>query len=242
MEENGEALRVITSGAFAAALTKLLPAFEAQFDGSIDLQFGSSLGAAKDSIPTRLSEGERFDVFFLAASAIERYSEQGYIDKDSRIDLVESHIGATVRVEDAAPDIETVEAFRQTLVAAKSVAHAASASGIYLSTEVFPALGIAEQMKKTARTVYSERVGRVVARGEADLGFQQISEILPIEGVKVIGRLPKEFRRPFIFCAGIGAESRRREDAKALLRFVSSQEAGPAIRETGLDPLFPKVT
>ncbi|MEJ2028151.1 MAG: substrate-binding domain-containing protein, partial [Limibacillus sp.] len=103
MEENGEALRVITSGAFAAALTKLLPAFEAQFDGSIDLQFGSSLGAAKDSIPTRLSEGERFDVFFLAASAIERYSEQGYIDKDSRIDLVESHIGATVRVADPAP-------------------------------------------------------------------------------------------------------------------------------------------
>ncbi|MEJ2027962.1 MAG: substrate-binding domain-containing protein [Limibacillus sp.] len=96
--------------------------------------------------------------------------------------------------------------------------------------------------KKTARTVYSERVGRVIARGEADLGFQQISEILPIEGVKVIGRLPEEFRRPFIFCAGIGAESQRREDAKALLRFVSSQEAGPAIRETGLDPLFPKVT
>jgi molybdate transport system substrate-binding protein len=234
-------LRVITSGAFAAALVKLLPLFEERFEGEIDLQFGSSLGAAHDSIPTRLSQGERFDAFFLAEAAVLRYAEEGYIEKGSRIDLVESHIGACVREGDPAPDIASVESFRQALLDAKSVAHAASASGIYLSTEVFPLLGIAEAMKKTAFTVYSERVGTVVARGEADLGFQQISEILPIEGVRIIGRLPEPLRRPFIFCAGLGAESGKREEAKALLRFCASKEAGALVRETGLDPLFPEV-
>ena len=96
-------------------------------------------------------------------------------------------------------------------------------------------------MKKTARTIYSERVGRVVARGEADLGFQQISEILPIEGVKIIGRLPKELRRPFVFCAGIGARSDKVAEAKGLLRFLASEDAAPVIRETGLDPLLPEI-
>jgi molybdate transport system substrate-binding protein len=234
-------LRAITSGAFAAALVKLLPLYEARSGSKVDLEFGSSLGAAPDSIPTRLAEGERFDAFFLAEAAVARFSQEGYIDPESRIDLVESHIGVCVREEDAAPDISSVEAFKQTLLAAKSVAHAASASGIYLSTELFPRLGIAEEMKKTAFTVFSERVGTVVARGEADIGFQQISEILPIKGVKIIGRLPEPLRRPFIFCAGIGADTARREEARELLRFCASEEAGPLVRDTGLDPLFPQV-
>lgn len=234
-------LTAITSGAFAAALVKLLPLYREATGREVDLAFGSSLGAAHDSIPTRLSQGERFDAYFLARKALDDFTAQGFIGAESSIDLVESHIGAMVRDDEPAPDISTVETFREALLSARSVAHAASASGIYLSTEVFPALGIAEQMKETARTVYSERVGRVVARGEADLGFQQISEILPIEGVKVIGRLPPEFRRPFRFCAGIGAGSERVEEAKDLLRFLASEAAAPVIRETGLDPLFPEI-
>lgn len=234
-------LAAITSGAFAAALAKLLPLYREAGGGEVDLAFGSSLGAAQDSIPTRLAQGERFDVYFLARKALDDFTAEGLLRAGSGVDLVESHIGAMVREADPAPDISTVEAFRETLLNARSLAHAASASGIYLSTEVFPALGIAEQMKKTARTVYSERVGRVVARGEADLGFQQISEILPIEGVKVIGRLPPEFRRPFRFSAGIGAGSARVAEAKDLLRFLASEAAAPVIRETGLDPLFPEI-
>lgn len=241
MPKSQDALRVITSGAFAAALVKLLPACREAVGCDIDLSFGSSLGAAHDSIPTRLANGERFDLFVLAASALEAYSAQGHILAESRADLVESHIGAAVRLDDEAPDISTVGAFRRTLLVAKSVAHAASASGIYLSTVVFPALGIAEHMKRTARTIYSERVGSVVARGEADLGFQQISEILPIGGVKIIGRLPEEFRRPFIFSAGIGASTAKQAQARELMRFLASEEAGPTIRETGLDPLIPDV-
>jgi molybdate transport system substrate-binding protein len=235
-----DSLTAITSGAFAAALVRLLPAAQEACGCAIELSFGSSLGAAHDSIPTRLAQGEAFDLYFLAESAIETFAAQGHILAESRIDLVESHIGAAVRVADPAPDIGTVAALRRTLLASRAVAHAASASGIYLSTEVFPALGIAEAMKRTARTVYSERVGSVVARGEADLGFQQISEILPIPGVKMIGRLPPAFRRPFLFCAGIGAKSGRRPLARSVMHFLASGAAGPTIRETGLDPLFPE--
>lgn len=234
-------LRVITSGAFAAALVNLLPLYRESGGEEIDLAFGSSLGAAPDSIPTRLAQGERFDVYFFARKALDDFTDLNLIRADSGVDLVESHIGAMVRSGDPAPDIDTVETFRATLLSARAVALAASASGIYLSSEVFPALGIAGHMKQTALTVYSERVGHVVARGEAGLGFQQISEILPIEGVKVIGRLPPEFRHPFRFCAGIGAESEQVEEAKRLLRFLASVAAAPVIRETGLDPLFPEI-
>ncbi len=234
-------LKIITSGAFAAALEQLLATYRESNPVEVELSFGSSLGAAQDSIPTRLANGERFDLYFMARDAVDQFTEQGFVLEGSGVDLVASHIGAMVRTEDPAPDIATVDAFRDTLLASKSIAHAASASGIYLSTEVFPALGIAEEMKKTARTILSERVGRVVARGEADLGFQQISEILPIEGVKVIGKLPDPYDWSFRFCVAIGATTENLQEAKALMRYVASEEAAPVIRETGLEPLFPEI-
>lgn len=225
-------LRIITSGAQAAAIERLLP----RYGKPVELSLGSSLGAARDSIPTRLAAGERFDLYFLAEAGQRQYAAEGYLDPQFH-PLVESHIGAAVREDDPAPDISTVHALRQALLSAGSVAHAASASGIYLSTHVFPALGIAEEMKTIARTVYSERVGTVVARGEANLGFQQISEILPIKGVKMIGRLPPEFRRPFIFGAGFGADTQARSAAEDFLSFLRSEEAAQALRDTGLDPI-----
>lgn len=225
-------LRIITSGAQAAAIEQLL----ALYAHPVELALGSSLGAAHDSIPTRLAKGERFDVYFLAEAAYRQNSAEGYLDQIF-IPLVESHIGAAVREGEPVPDISTVEALRTTLLSARTVAHAASASGIYLTTRVFPALGIADQMKSTARTIYSERVGRVVARGEADLGFQQVSEILPISGVKMIGRLPPEFRRPFVFGAAFGTDTPMRSEGEAFVTFLRSDDAAQVFRETGLDPI-----
>ena len=185
MADNRAKLQAITSGALAAALIELLPIYKAKSGEEVDLSFGSSLGAAHDSIPSRLANGQRFDIYFMARKAVDEMTSQGLIREDSGVDLVESHIGAMVRREEAEPDISTAEDLRETLLAAESVAYSASASGIYLSTEVFPSLGIAKEMKMTAHKIFSERVGTVVARGEADLGFQQISEIVPIKNVKV---------------------------------------------------------
>ena len=241
MESSQTALKAITSGAFAAALVALLPIYRERHGVAVDLSFGSSLGAAHDSIPTRLSQGERFDLYFMAREAVDQFTAQGYIRESDGFDLVESYIGAAVRTEDPAPDIGTADALKKTLLAAKSVAHAASVSGIYISTELFPALGIAKEMKKTARTIFSERVGTVVARGDADLGFQQVSELLPIEGVKVIGRLPEPYQHCYRFCVALDARSDNVEEARRLLRFVASEDAAPIIRATGLEPLFPTI-
>lgn len=225
-------LRIITSGAQAAAIDAALPFH----DAPVEVAYGSSLGAAKDSIPTRLAAGERFDLYFLAESGHAKYTAEGYVDAEF-IPLVESHIAAAVRQGDEVPDISTTDAFRATLLAARSVAHAASASGIYLSTEVFPALGIASEMSRTARTIFSERVGRVVARGEADLGFQQLSELIPIAGITIVGRLPVEFRRPFFFGAAHGTDPERRPEADAFLDFLRSETGAKAFRDSGLDPV-----
>lgn len=225
-------LKIITSGALAAAIEQLLP----KYDQPVDLSLGSSLGEAPDSIPTRLARGERFDIYFLAKSAHETLAKQAYFE-DVFHPLVESHAGAAIRDGDPVPDISTADGLRNALLSARCVAYSASASGVYLSTHVFPALGIAEEMKSIARMIYSERVGRVVARGEADLGFQQISEILPISGVRMIGRLPVEFRRPFIFGAAFGAEVTSRSAAEDFLRFIRSEDAAKTISATGLDPI-----
>ncbi len=240
-ENDQTELNVITSGAFAAALEALVPVFIQKHPIRVAIHYGSSLGAAHDSIPTRLKNGERFDLYFMARDAVDQFTAEGYIRPDYGIDLVESYIGAAVRVGDPAPDISTPEALRATLLASKSIAHAASVSGIYISTELFPALGIDEEMKKTARPIFSERVGTILARGEADLGFQQVSELLPIAGVKVIGRLPKPYQHCYRFCVAMGVETKKVDAAKQLMRFVASQEAAPAIRKTGLEPLFPEI-
>ena len=157
-------IEVITSGAFAEALKVLAPEYEKQSKNKVIISFGSSMGGAPDSIPSRLLKGEKFDVLILASPALEGFIKSGTVQSGSRVDLVASVIGAAVKAGAPKPDISSVAALKQALLNAKSVAYSASASGTYLSTEVFPKLGIAEQMSKTAKKIYSERVGTVVAR------------------------------------------------------------------------------
>jgi hypothetical protein len=142
-----------------------------------------------------------------------------------------------VRAGARKPDITTAAALKRTLLEASSIAYSASASGTYLSTELFQRLGVAEQMKGKARRIESERVGAVVARGEAEIGFQQVSELLPIPGIDYVGPLPPEVQQVSIVSAALVVGTRRAEAAGALLRFVASSAAVPAITKTGLEPI-----
>jgi molybdate transport system substrate-binding protein len=141
-----------------------------------------------------------------------------------------------VRAGAPKPDISSVDALRQTLLRAKSVGVSSSASGLYLSTEMFQRLGIADQMKGKIK-ISEEAVGTLVAGGDAEIGFQQISELLPVAGIDYVGPLPAGVQRETVFSAGIVSGARAPDAARALVRFFVSPAAAPIIRKTGLEPV-----
>ncbi len=172
----------------------------------------------------------------LASTALEELIQRGKVVPGSRVDLVRSSIGMAVRAGAPKPDISSVEALKRTLLQAKSIAYSASVSGTYLSNELFPRLGIAGQIKGKSKRIQSERVGAVVARGDAEIGFQQISELLPIPGIDFVGPLPPEVQKISMFSAGVAVGAKDPDAARALIEFLSSPAAVPAITKNGLEP------
>ena len=230
-------IRVMTSGAFTAAFNELTPVFEGATGHKILTTYGGSMGSAPDAIPNRLQRGEPADIVIMAASALDDLIKQGKVVSGSRVDLVRSTIGAAVRAGAPKPDISSVDALRRALLQAKSIAYSSSASGVYLSTELFPRLGIADQIAAKSKKVDSDPVGLVVARGEAELGFQQISELRPVKGIDIVGPLPGDAQRVTIFSAGIVASAKQPAAAKRLIAFLASPAAAPAIARSGLEPI-----
>jgi molybdate transport system substrate-binding protein len=161
----------------------------------------------------------------------------GLVAADSRVELARSSIGIAVRAGAPKPDISSVDALRQALLRARSIAYSGSVSGTYVSTELFARLGIADLVAGKSRKIETERVGAVVARGDAEIGFQQISELLPVAGIDVVGPLPAEVQYESVFSAGVIKTSPHAEAARAMLRFLASPQAAPTIERTGLEPI-----
>ena len=233
----GGDIHVMTSGGFTAAYNELRPGFERSSGRTVKTAYGASMGNAEDSIPSRLSRNEPADVVILARPALDALVAQGKVVPGSQVDLVRSSIGFAVRKGAPKPDISTVDALKRTLLAAPSIAYSASASGTYYETELLKKLGIEDQVKPKSKRILSERVGTVVARGDAALGLQQVSELLPIAGIDYIGPLPAEVQRVTVFSAGIATASRQPDAARQLIRHLNSLEAAPTIAKTGLEPL-----
>jgi molybdate transport system substrate-binding protein len=198
--------------------------------------FGPSMGTTHNAIPIRLERGEAIDVVIMAAPALADLIKAGKVRADSRVDLVRSKIGMAVKAGAPKPDISTVEALTHTLLAARSIAYSDSASGVYLTTVLFPKLGIAEQIRGKSRKIEADPVGGVVAKGDAEIGFQQISELRPVKGIDIVGELPPGAQRVTVFAAGIPATSKDRAAAKALIQWLASPAAYPAIKKSGLEP------
>jgi len=171
----------------------------------------------------------------VADAALEELIKDGRIVAGSRVPLARSGIGMAVRAGAPKPDISSVDALKRTLLQAKSIAYSASVSGLYLSTELFQRLGIADQIAGKSRRIERERVGAVVARGEAEIGFQQVSELLPEPGIDYVGPLPPEVQRVTVFSAGIAVSSKQPDAARSLIRFLASPAALPAITKSSLD-------
>jgi molybdate transport system substrate-binding protein len=160
---------------------------------------------------------------------------------DSKVDLARSLIGMVVRAGAEKPDIGSVESFRKTLLAAKSIAYSDSSSGTYLSTTLFAKLGVADQVMGKSRKVRGppsgEPVAAVVARGEAEIGFQQVSELIHVPGITFVGTIPSELQPVVFFSGALTTSARQSEAGTALIRFLASPEAAPAIMKAGLMPL-----
>jgi molybdate transport system substrate-binding protein len=229
-------IHVVTSGGFTAAYLELVPQYEAATHNKLATEFGPSMGTTHNAIPVRLARGEAIDVVIMAAPALDDLIKQGKVRAGSRVDLVLSKIGMAVKAGAPHPDIGTLEALKHTLLAAKSIAFSDSASGVYLSTELFPKLGVWDQIKEKSKQIPADPVGGVVATGEFEIGFQQISELRPVKGIDIVGELPPGAQRVTIFAAGIPATATHPDAAKKLIEWLASPAAYEAIKKSGLEP------
>jgi len=230
-------LRVMTSGAFTAAYLELIPRLELVTKKKF-VTAATSIGTGETSIPNRLRRGEPVDVVIVADGVLVGFIKEGLIVAESYTPVARSAIGMAVRKGAPKADIGTVDALKRTLLQAKSIAYSASVSGQYLTTELYQRLGIADQVISKSRLIGGgERVGAVVARGEAEIGFQQMSELLPVPGIAHITPLPPEVQKVSVFSAGVAASTRDSDLARAVIKFLASPEAAAAIAKSGLEPV-----
>ena len=232
-----EPVRLMTSGGFTAAHKLLAPQFTAQTGIPVESAYGSSMGASPTSIPNRLAKGEKADVVILARGALDQLADKGLVVPGTQVDLVRSAVGVAVKKGAPVPDIGTEDKLRQVLLNAKSIAYSASASGTYYETQMLKKLGIHDQVMPKSKKIVTERVGTIVARGEADIGLQQVSELLPIEGISYAGTLPDSVQHYTLFSAGTASTSTNPQGLEQLVKFYTSPAAAQTIRDTGLEPI-----
>ena len=229
--------RVMTSGAFTAAYKALIPQLE-RLTGKTVVTVTTSIGTGDTSIASRLRRGEVADLVIVADGVLRQFIADGTVLDEGRKVIARSGIGMAVRAGAPKPDISTIDALRSTLLQAKSVGYSASESGKYLTTELVQRLGIADQVLPKSRLIGGgERVGAVVARGELDIGFQQISELRPVQGIDHITPLPPDVQKISSFAAGVGTKSPDKAVARGVIEFLASPEAAPAIADSGLEPV-----
>src|SRR5436305_8110355 len=227
-------IKVFISGGFSAAYEKLVPEFERASGHKVTTERGPSMGETPQAIPNRLGRGEIADVVIMVGYALDGLIEKGHVVAASRADLAWSPIAMAVKAGAPKPDISTVEKFKQALLAAKSIAYSDSASGVYLSTDAFKRIGVYDQIKDKARKIPAEPVAKVVARGEAEIGFQPVSELRPFKGADIVGPIPDELQIVTVSPAGIATNAKEPEAGKALIAYLVSPAAKPVIEQSGM--------
>jgi molybdate transport system substrate-binding protein len=224
-------IKVLASNALKEAYLELVPAFERSTEHKV-----STTWAGTNDIVKRMAAGEVFDLVIMAGPSIDELIKQGKIVAGSRVDLAKSGIGVAVRAGATKPDISSGEALKRALLAAKSIAYSSGPSGVYL-IGLFQRMGIADDIKsKVKQTSPGLPVGEVIARGEAEIGFQQVSELLPIAGIDYLGPLPPDIQHITVFSGGIHAGAKESDAAKALVKFITAPASVPVIKKKGMDP------
>ncbi len=225
---NASEIHVMSSMSLKAAYLELVPRFERESGHTVVTAWVGSADIVK-----RMRAGDTTDLVIMAAGAIDALEKEGSIGAGSRVDLVRSSVGVAVRAGAPKPDIRTGESLRSVLLAAKSIAYSSGPSGVYLRG-VLERWGIPRD--RITQTPPGAAVGDVIARGDAEIGFQQVSELLPVKGIDYVGPLPPEVQLVTVFSAGTHAGATQAEAAKDLTRFLTSSVAAPVMRKHGLEP------
>jgi molybdate transport system substrate-binding protein len=229
-------VHVIISGGFSAAYREVLPEFERTTGVKVTTTSGGSLGNAPNTIGAQLRRGVAADVVILSREGLSELISEGRIVAGTDTDLAQSPLGVAVRAGAPKPDISTVESLKQTLLRAKSVTFTSSTSGVYLTTTLFPRLGIAAEMAEKSTT---SGVAAVV-RGDAEIAVQPVSELLPVPGVDFVGTIPAEVQKVNVYAAAVVAGSKETEASKRLIAFLASEGATAAIKKSGMEPSKPR--
>jgi molybdate transport system substrate-binding protein len=233
-------VRVMISAGFYGAYAELVRDFERTSGHRLVTIRGPSVGDSPEAIPTRLARGEPADVVILDDASADDLGRRGLVQPDTKVELARSQIGMVVRAGAPKPDIGSVEAFKQVLLAAPSIGYSDSTSGTYLSTTLFAKLGVADQISGKTRKVRGppsgEPVAAVVARGEVAIGFQQVSELLHVPGVTFVGPIPAELQPRFAYSGALTTAAKEPDAGRALIRYLASPEAAATITRAGLAP------
>ena len=228
---NAAEIKVLASNAIKEAYLELVPGFEKATEHKV-----TTTWAGTNDIMKRMQAGETFDLVIMAGPSIDELAKQGKIAAGSRVDLAKSGVGVAVRAGAPRPDISSGDALMRALLAAKSIAYSSGPSGVYLAG-LFQRMGIADEIKpKIKQTAPGSPVGEVIARGEAEIGFQQISELLPVVGIDYLGPLPADIQQITVFSGGIHTGAKEPDAAKALVKFITAPAAVPVIKKKGMEP------
>jgi molybdate transport system substrate-binding protein len=233
---NDPSLKVLMSGGFAGAYEKLLPAFEQTSGIKVTTASGASQGTGPQTIDAQLVRGVRADVLILSREGLNELIAANRIAIAADVDLARVPLGVAVRAKTLHPDVSTVEAFRNALLRAKSIAVPGSTSGIWLRTDLFPRLGILDEINLKVGPRGTD-VTAMIAAGEADIAVMPVSEIVLAPGVDFAGAIPPEIQFVQTFSAAVVAGSRDIEASKLLIQFLASERASDAIRESGMEPI-----
>ncbi len=231
----GCTLTAISSKATQPLLGTLLPAFQARSGHTVQLQSVGGVDAVR-----RVQAGEAFDLVFLASDAIDQLQAGGHVHAGSRVDIVKSPVAVAVPAGAAQPDIGSAEALRAAVLAAPSISFSTGPSGTYL-TRLFERWGLAEVLRpRLVQAPPGVPVGSLVASGQVALGFQQLSELLHLPGIQLLGTLPAEVAHITTFSAALGStlalDSARADAARELLAYLASDATAAAKRAQGMEP------
>jgi len=227
---DSDEIKVMASAAFKEAYLELVPEFERTTGHKV-----VTIWVPTVEIMRRLKGGDTVDLVILAAGAIDELIKLGKIAAGSRVDLAKSGVGVAVRAGAPRPDISSGEALKRAVLAAKSIVYSHGPSGVYIAG-LFQRMGIAEELKSKIKQVQGEPAGAVVARGEAEIGFQQMSELLPVPGIDLLGPLPADVQQITVFSAGLHVGAKEPDAARALVKFMTAPAAVPVIRKKGMEP------